>query len=73
MDVRRAYAPRVKALAGCAALIALCASVATASGEDKRAPLTLRVLTGNLYLGANLDAIVQAKSSSEAFSAVNSV
>jgi endonuclease/exonuclease/phosphatase family metal-dependent hydrolase len=70
MDARRAYAPRVKALAGCAALVTLFACVAAVGGEARRAPLTLRVMTRNLYLGANLDAIVQAKSSSEAFSAV---
>jgi endonuclease/exonuclease/phosphatase family metal-dependent hydrolase len=71
MDARRAYAPRVKALAPCAALlIPLLAFGAASTGEAKRAPVTVRVLTRNLYLGANLDAIVKAKSSSEAFSAV---
>jgi endonuclease/exonuclease/phosphatase family metal-dependent hydrolase len=67
MDARRPYARRVKALVACAALLAFLAS---SSGEAKRAPLTLRVMTRNLYLGANLDAIVSAKSSTEAFSAV---
>jgi endonuclease/exonuclease/phosphatase family metal-dependent hydrolase len=57
----------VKALAACAALLAF---LAASSGEARRAPLTLRVMTRNLYLGANLDAIVKAKSSAEAFSAV---
>ena len=67
MDARRAYAPRVKALAAsAAALVALLACITAATGEARRAPLTLRVMTRNLYLGANLDAIVQAKSSSEA-------
>src|SRR5207249_4098819 len=33
-------------------------------------PVTIRVMTRNLYLGTNLDAIVQAKSTPEAFSAV---
>jgi len=71
MDERRAYAPRVKALAAsAAALAALLTCITASTGEAKRAPLTLRVMTRNLYLGANLDAIVQAKSSSEAFSAV---
>lgn len=32
--------------------------------------MTLRIMTRNLYLGANLDAIVQAKSAQEAFAAV---
>jgi endonuclease/exonuclease/phosphatase family metal-dependent hydrolase len=67
MDARRPYARRVKALVACAALVALLASSST---EAKRAPLTLRVMTRNLYLGANLDAIVKARSSTEAFSAV---
>jgi endonuclease/exonuclease/phosphatase family metal-dependent hydrolase len=61
----------VKALAASAAALLLLLTCTTAStGEAKRAPLILRVMTQNLYLGANLDAIVQAKSSSEAFSAV---
>jgi endonuclease/exonuclease/phosphatase family metal-dependent hydrolase len=67
MAPRRAYAPRVK---GAAALIALLACVTVSAGEAKRSPVTLRVMTRNLYLGANLDAIVQAKSTREAFSAV---
>jgi len=71
MAPRRAYAPPVKALAACApVLVVLCALGAASTGEAKRAPLTLRVMTRNLYLGANLDAIVKAKSSNEAFSAV---
>ena len=67
MAARRAYSPRVK---GAAALLVLLACVAASAGEAKRSPLTLRVMTRNLYLGANLDAIVQAKSTREAFSAV---
>ena len=67
MAARRAYAPRVK---GAAALLVLLACVAASAGEAKRSPLTLRVMTRNLYLGANLDALVQAKSTREAFSAV---
>jgi endonuclease/exonuclease/phosphatase family metal-dependent hydrolase len=71
MAARRAYAPRVKALAAsAAALVALLTCITASTGEAKRAPLILRVMTRNLYLGTNLDAIVQAKSSSEAFSAV---
>jgi endonuclease/exonuclease/phosphatase family metal-dependent hydrolase len=71
MDVRRAYAPRVKALAAAAAALAALTAFSTASTDEaKRAPVTIRVLTRNLYLGANLDAIVKAKSASEAFSAV---
>jgi endonuclease/exonuclease/phosphatase family metal-dependent hydrolase len=67
MAARRAYAPRVK---GAAALLALLACVAASAGEAKRSPVTVRVMTRNLYLGANLDRIVQAKSTREAFSAV---
>src|SRR4051794_383946 len=40
------------------------------AGEAKRSPVTVRVMTRNLYLGTNLDAIVQAKSTQEAFAAV---
>ena len=67
MAGRRAYAHRVK---GVAALLALLACVAASAGEAKRSPVTIRVMTRNLYLGTNLDAIVQAKSTHEAFSAV---
>src|SRR4029453_7668106 len=42
------------------------------AGEAHRSPLTVRVMTRNLYLGANLDAIVRAKSAPEAFAAVKS-
>ncbi|MGZ4336524.1 MAG: endonuclease/exonuclease/phosphatase family protein [Gaiellaceae bacterium] len=55
---------------GAAVLVALLACVAASAGEAKRSPVTLRVMTRNLYLGANLDAIVQAKSTREAFLAV---
>ena len=67
MTERRAYAPGVK---GAAAVLGLLACIAASAGEAKRSPVTLRVMTRNLYLGANLDAIVQAKSTSEAFRAV---
>jgi endonuclease/exonuclease/phosphatase family metal-dependent hydrolase len=67
MAARRAYAPRVK---GAAAVLVLLACVAASAGEAKRPPVTIRVMTRNLYLGTNLDAIVQAKSTREAFSAV---
>ncbi len=67
MAARRAYAPRVK---GAAALLALLACVTATAGEAKRSPVTIRVMTRNLYLGTNLDAIVQAKSAPEAFGAV---
>ena len=55
---------------GAAALLALLACVTASAGEAKRSPVTFRVMTRNLYLGTNLDAIVQAKSTREAFSAV---
>jgi endonuclease/exonuclease/phosphatase family metal-dependent hydrolase len=51
-------------------VVAVLATPAAAPGEARRAPLTLKVMTRNLYLGANLDAIVQAKSGQEAFAAV---
>jgi endonuclease/exonuclease/phosphatase family metal-dependent hydrolase len=54
----------VKAAAVMAALAALFA------GGAKRPPLTLTVMTRNLYLGANLDPIVQAKTAPDAFAAV---
>jgi endonuclease/exonuclease/phosphatase family metal-dependent hydrolase len=54
----------VKAAAILAVLAALFA------GGAKRPPVTLTVMTRNLYLGANLDPIVQAKSPPEAFAAV---
>jgi endonuclease/exonuclease/phosphatase family metal-dependent hydrolase len=43
---------------------------AEASAKDAKTQLTVRVMTRNIYLGANLDAIVQAKSAAEAFAAV---
>jgi endonuclease/exonuclease/phosphatase family metal-dependent hydrolase len=55
---------------GAAVLLALLACIAASAGEAKRSPVTIRVMTQNLYLGTNLDAIVQAKSTHEAFSAV---
>lgn len=64
---RRAYARRVKRVA---ALLIVLAAVAASAGEAKRRPVTVTVMTRNLYLGANLDAIVRAKSLHEAFTAV---
>lgn len=62
---------RVRRVAVAAAGVAIGLCVATVpAGEARRAPLTLTVMTRNLYLGANLDAIVRAKSSQEAFAAV---
>jgi endonuclease/exonuclease/phosphatase family metal-dependent hydrolase len=40
------------------------------AGAAKRPPLTLTVMTRNLYLGANLDPIVKAKTAPDAFAAV---
>ena len=51
-------------------MLALLGWVAASAGEARRSPVTVRVMTRNLYLGTNLDAIVQAKSTREAFSAV---
>ena len=62
--------PRLARVKGIAVLVLLVALVAASAGEAKRQPVTLRVMTRNLYLGTNLDAIVQAKSSREAFGAV---
>ena len=61
MRTRRAYA---------FALLALAGAVAVSAGQARRPPLTVRVLTRNLCLGANLDPIVQAKSATDAFAAV---
>lgn len=43
---------------------------AAASARETRTPVFLKVMTRNLYLGANLDAIVGAKSPAEGFAAV---
>jgi endonuclease/exonuclease/phosphatase family metal-dependent hydrolase len=58
--------PQVKALAAVAALAALFGVAATGA----KRPLTVTVMTRNLYLGANLDPIVQATSPAAAFAAV---
>ncbi|HLB18631.1 MAG TPA: endonuclease/exonuclease/phosphatase family protein, partial [Gaiellaceae bacterium] len=55
---------------GAAVLLALLACIAASAGEARRSPVTITVMTRNLYLGTNLDAIIQAKSTHEAFSAV---
>jgi endonuclease/exonuclease/phosphatase family metal-dependent hydrolase len=60
---RRAYVLLLLAAASIAV------TAATAGGAQRK-PLTVTVMTRNLYLGANLDAIVQAKSAAEAFGAV---
>ena len=62
--------PRLGRVKGIAVLVALLALVAASASEAKRQPVTVRVLTRNLYLGANLDPILQAKSFHEAFLAV---
>jgi endonuclease/exonuclease/phosphatase family metal-dependent hydrolase len=49
---------------------ALVSPIGASAGEARRTPSTLTVMTRNLYLGANLDAIVRAKSAPEAFAAV---
>ena len=56
----------VYALVLAAGLSALVAS----AGEARRPPVIVTVMTRNLYLGANLDAIVKAKSPQEAYAAV---
>jgi endonuclease/exonuclease/phosphatase family metal-dependent hydrolase len=55
---------------GAAVLLLVLACIAASAGEAKRSPVTVRVMTRNLYLGANLDAILQAKSFGEAYRAV---
>jgi endonuclease/exonuclease/phosphatase family metal-dependent hydrolase len=62
--------PRLVRVKGIAVLIVLLALAAASAGEAKRQPVTVRVMTRNLYLGTNLDTIVQAKSTREAFAAV---
>jgi endonuclease/exonuclease/phosphatase family metal-dependent hydrolase len=62
--------PRLGRVKGAALLIVLLALVAASASEAKRQPVTVRVMTRNLYLGANLDSILQAKSFHEAFLAV---
>jgi endonuclease/exonuclease/phosphatase family metal-dependent hydrolase len=59
----------VRTVAVAAALVAVLA-IAAASAGEARTPINVLVLTRNLYLGANLDAIVQARSAQEAFAAV---
>jgi endonuclease/exonuclease/phosphatase family metal-dependent hydrolase len=61
MRARRAYA---------FGLLVLAAALAASGGEARRPPLTVTVMTRNLYLGANLDAIVKARSLPEALNAV---
>jgi endonuclease/exonuclease/phosphatase family metal-dependent hydrolase len=51
-------------------LVALGAVAAASAGHARRAPLALTVMTRNLYLGANLDPIVKAKSLPAALTAV---
>lgn len=60
----------MKGVAACAAALVAVVAGADASAKEAKSPLTVRVMTRNLYLGANLDAIVQAKSAQEAFAAV---
>jgi endonuclease/exonuclease/phosphatase family metal-dependent hydrolase len=59
--------PHVKAVAAVTVVAALFAAAAAGA---KRPPLTVTVMTRNLYLGANLDPIVKAKSLPAALSAV---
>ena len=63
----------MKSAGVCAAAILTVLGVAAAhAAEVKRTPITVKVMTRNLYLGANLDRIVQARSAPEAFKAVES-
>jgi endonuclease/exonuclease/phosphatase family metal-dependent hydrolase len=54
----------------CAVALLAVLALAAVTADAERSPITVRVMTRNLYLGANLDKIVQAKSAPEAFKAV---
>jgi endonuclease/exonuclease/phosphatase family metal-dependent hydrolase len=60
----------VRGVAVLATLVATIVAGVDASAQNVKTPLNVKVMTRNLYLGANLDAIVQAKSAAEAFAAV---
>jgi endonuclease/exonuclease/phosphatase family metal-dependent hydrolase len=60
----------VKRLIAGATALAAVVGVSGAAAREAKTPLAVKAMTQNLYLGANLDAIIQAKSAPEAFKAV---
>ena len=60
----------MKRVAALALVIVFLVGGTASAGSARRAPVTVTVMTRNLYLGTNLDRIVHAKSAAEAFAAV---
>ena len=64
------YLTQMRTIAVAAVLVAISAAVPSSTGSAASRPVTLTVMTRNLYLGANLDPIVKATSIPAALKAV---